>query len=68
MREGVRVQTLEELDLMAKDKRAVFCPDSRIVSMRKPRPAAVVLSMQGRYILNLMRSGMYLYERKKKDE
>jgi len=52
---------LMELEDVAKAKGAVYAPDSR--AWRKPKPAAVVLRLQGDIILGLLRKGLFVYNK-----
>lgn len=60
------IQTLYELALIAKARRAVICPKS--AAFNKPRPAAVMINLQGMILLKLFQSGMYVYEKGRKCE
>ena len=55
----VQITTLEQLDSLALLKRSVTCSLGRL-------PACVVINMQGRLILRMIRKGMFLYKPKLK--
>lgn len=64
---GKQVRTLEELDAARRERRAVICAGVPCFSM--PRPAAVVIMLQGETLLRIFQRGLYYYEkpnRKKK--
>lgn len=42
-------------------------PQTAQTAQQKALPAAVMINVQGKILLDLFRSGMYLYERKDKD-
>ncbi len=56
---GMQVRALDDLHNLALDKKSVFCPKTRCLA--RHQPAAWVISMQGRVILGLIRSGMFVY-------
>ena len=57
----IQIKTLEQLEAAALERRSVFCPESKGLMKTKPMPAAFVISMQARMVLNLMRAGLYVY-------
>ena len=57
--QGQRVDTLRQLQRLADERRAVFCP--KWLSNRY-KPASFVLSMAGRTIQTMIDGGMYVYE------
>ena len=61
---GARVMFLKDLNLLALQRRSVICPNLRCWS--RPRPAAFMIGLQGRYLLRLFESGMYVYLKEKK--
>lgn len=60
----IKVSTLEDLWKAVEYHKAVVCPDSPCFN--KPRPAAVIINLQGTLILRLFQLGMYIYEKKKR--
>ena len=58
----MQVETLQDIEQLRFDKRALVCP--RIAYMRKPKPAAIVINFSGTQILQLIRAGLYVYEKK----
>ena len=65
MRLGFQIKTLQSLDEVAKSKKSVIC---KLFGNGKPIPAAVIMSMQGRMILNLFMRGMWVYHKPEKKE
>lgn len=63
---GDQVNTLHHLASLAADKRSVCAPGFRGLPFRKPKPAAFVINMSGQIILQLIASGLYVYEPKEK--
>lgn len=64
---GKQIHTLEELDAARQGKRAVV--SAGVPCFNAPKPAAVVIMLQGVTILRTFRRGLYYYEtpkRKKK--
>lgn len=62
----VQVMDLNFLDWLAKNKRSVYCPPWAMVFwLQKPKPASVIINMQGACILRLMRKGLFVYEKGK---
>lgn len=61
---GKRINTLEELDVARREKRAVI--SFGVPCFQRPKPAAVVIMLQGETILKTLRSGLYYYEKPKR--
>lgn len=61
-----RITTLKQLLDAALDRRSIVCP--KTTCWRGPIPAAFVINQQGRVLFNLMQSGMYLYEKPKRNK
>ena len=59
-----RVDNLKTLNALVCAKRSVVCP--AWAAWKKPKPAAVVMNLQGGVLLRMFRSGLYLYEPKGK--
>lgn len=59
-----QITILEQLGYMAAAHRSVVCPSEHAWS--KPRPAAVVLCLQARTVLRLIKQGLYIYTPKQK--
>ena len=59
---GFQIKTLRALSLAAHDRRAVT-GHSGIGMLRKPLPAAFIMSMQARIVADLLERGLYLYEK-----
>ena len=57
-----RIWTLYDLGRAVGDKRAVVIPS--VPSWSKPKPAAVMMNLPGRYLLRLMGIGMFIYDKK----
>jgi len=64
MTKGARVFNLEQLDILRRTKRSVVVPE--FYPWRNPRPAAVIMHLQGDTLVRLFRSGMYVYEKEKR--
>ena len=60
-----RIRSIEELATAAEHRRAVTIPDT---VWEKPKPASVILHLQGTIIIKLLRQGMYLYSTKIKEK
>jgi len=60
-----RIKTIHELDYAANNHKAVIIPGT---VWEKPKPAAVILHLPGKVILNLIDHGIYLYTKPKKEE
>lgn len=60
-----KVMTLQRLHELQLEKRSVY---SSGPMLQKPKPAAVVINMSGQIILQLIQSGLYVYEPKSKQE
>lgn len=63
---GKQIHTLEELDAARREKRAVV--SSGVPSFNRPKPAAVVIMLQGETILRTFRLGLYYYEKPKREK
>lgn len=59
---GNRITTLAELEDCALKRQSVYADGARAFYL--PRPAAFVINLQGRYLLNLFRRGLYVYKPK----
>lgn len=59
----MKITTLEQLEAASLARRSVMINHPAFV--RRPQPAAWVISMQARTVLGFMRSGMTLYEKKR---
>ena len=66
---GLKVETLEDLAYLVSEKKCVinkttegFDIKQHVGFLRSHKPAAFVISMQGRLILNALRKGVYVYE------
>jgi hypothetical protein len=60
---GFQVKTLHQLMCLAIERRSVICPNARCFN--KPTPAAFIINLQGRLILRLFKTGLYLYIKNK---
>lgn len=56
---GRKIETIEELEELATERRAVVVPSS--CNYNRPKPAAVLLNMSAGQVLRYIRWGMYLY-------
>ena len=59
-----QIKTLDELHKVALSRRAVTIPGTGF----KRTPAAFIMNLQGTVILSLLKSGMFIYKSKKKEE
>jgi len=60
--EDDRIRTIEDLAKAADNHKAVSVPGS---VWEKPKPAMVLMQLQGALIVKLMRKGIYIYHKKK---
>ena len=60
-----KIETLQRLHELKIEKRSVY---SSMPMLQKAKPAAVVINMSGQIILQLIQSGLYVYEPKSKQE
>jgi len=60
-----RIRTFEDLAKAAGNRRAVIIPGT---CWSKPKPASVILHLQGATIMRLLARGIYLYKPKTKEE
>ena len=58
---GQRIHCLAQLIDARRARRAVVCPSW--VGFVKPKPAAVVLNLNGEILYRMMMRGLYLYEK-----
>ena len=58
-----RVKTIHMLEKLADEHKAVIIPKSHAWS--SPKPASVILHLQGVVILRLIKMGIYVYKRNK---
>ena len=56
-KKGKRIRTLEQLDQVAQAKRSVI-----MCNTARSKPAAFMMNMQARNVLEFIRRGLYLYE------
>lgn len=63
---GKKINTLEELDAARKERRAVT--SSGVPCFHGPKPAAVVIMLQGEIILRIFQCGLYYYEKPKREK
>ena len=56
-----KVDSLQGLYQLALERKAVFSP--ALKPWCKPTPAAFVINLQGRVILNLLKHGLYVWEK-----
>jgi hypothetical protein len=56
---GKQIDGLFQLEEVAKHRRSVIVPG--LTWLAKPKPAAVVLSMQAIMVMRMFRLGMYVY-------
>ena len=56
-----QVKTLKQLHKAGEDKKAVICPVS--MAFKKPKPAKVIINLQGSCILKLMNQGLFVYNK-----
>lgn len=63
---GKQIHTLEELDAARRERRAVI--SSGVPCFHKPKPAAVVIMLQGETILRIFQRGLYYYEKPKREK
>ncbi len=65
---GMRIHTLEELDLSRHLRQAVICP--RHPWLGRARPAAWFINLSGHVLLNAIRGGLFVFTgaKRKKDE
>ena len=59
-----RVETFEQLFKLAEQKRAIKIPGQN----GAVRPAAFIINMPAAYIRNLIKAGIYVYEKQEKKE
>jgi len=57
---GTQIRSLAQLQDAADDRKSVICL-SRFRGFAKPKPASVVINLQGRMLLEMIDSGMYVY-------
>lgn len=61
-----RIRTLEQLIQAAMDKKAVVVPASH--AWQKPKPASIIIHLQGTVIHRLLQMGIFIYHKKEKEE
>ena len=61
-----RIRTLEQLNQASIDKKAVVVPASH--PWQKPKPASVIIRLQGVLIHRLLQMGIFIYHKKEKEE
>lgn len=59
----VRIDTLSDLVDAASARKSVVCPGS--YCWEKPKPAAVVINLNGLIIYRLLNQGIYIYQKPK---
>ena len=64
MAQGAQILTLQGLAWAVKNRKAVVVPKSWVFG--KPRPAAVIINLQGKLLLDLFEKGMYIYKKKER--
>ena len=57
-----RVFDLQQLSDLVTGRRSVYCP--RVNGFTKPKPAAFIIQFSGAMLLRLLKSGMFVYEKK----
>lgn len=57
----MKITTLEQLEKVAQEKKAIIVPKRPIKI-----PAAFAIGMPGRTLLNLFRLGMYVYKKRER--
>lgn len=62
-RRGYKINSLDHLEQLAADKRAVFSPLSIHSCYSSPKPARFVLNYSGVILHSLFLSGLYVYEK-----
>ena len=66
MTEILKVKTLEDLWLLERKRKAVYCPKS--FNFREYKPAAFIINLPGILILKLIAKGLYIYSSKEKKQ
>ncbi len=59
MPKGVRITTLQRLDVLRQLRCSVIVPG--FLGFAKPKPAAFIMEMPGTIILRMFNTGMYMY-------
>jgi len=66
MTEILKVKTLEDLWLLERKRKAVYCP--KAFNFRHPKPAAFIMNLPGFLIFQLIIQGLYVYSSKEKKQ
>ena len=62
-----KVKTVEQLNKLSLEKKSVYLANSRGMGGRPVRfPAAFLMSMQARCVLDYLNRGLYVYEKQEK--
>jgi hypothetical protein len=64
--EPERIETLQRLGELALERRAVIAPNSHPWN-RRSYPAAFIMNLQGTVINRILKTGLYVYEKKGKN-
>ena len=59
---GAKVETLQQLFKAVENRRAVFQPSLQ-GALSKPQPAAWVINMSGAVLYQILKQGLFIYER-----
>jgi hypothetical protein len=57
---GPRIETVQLLWALGLTRKSVICPNTNC--FHKPQPAAWMINLQGRVLVRLFASGMYVYK------
>jgi len=61
-----QVEGLLHLKKLAEQKKSVICPGLRVWNQREP--AGFILNLPGAIIAQMLESGLFIYEKEKKEE
>lgn len=64
MPKGKQIMSLADLERARFSKRSVVAD---WIGLKTPRPAAFIMQWSGELILRLLRSGLYIYEKEKRN-
>ena len=60
---AVQVKTLEDIEKYAEERRALICDSGHF---QRPCPAEVIMNMSGHKIFHMIKTGLFVYEKKAK--
>ena len=64
MPKGERIYSLEQLDKLIKNRKSIV---SDAPSFNQPKPAIILMNMQGRVILKYLKNGIWEYKKENKN-